>query len=153
MMADDDKQKPKSLFETFAEPYRVRGKLAELLTMSRDRKALQFKSETITPIEYVQGNYVERTDIIVWHGDRVINSVYWHEESTYTHKGYNVEYRWRERQCKVDTYDHCLRIEPVSPQYLRAQLCAIVEQIPDRDLLEQLEILRTCVVWEGEKQT
>ena len=108
------------------------------------------ETETITPIEYVRGDYHQRTDIIVWHGDRVVSNVYWYDESTYTRQGYNVAYRWGEMQCHVDKYDHCLRVESATPDSLRLQLRAIVERINDDDLLESLEEMRQLHGWEGD---
>ncbi len=117
--------------------------------LKRDGPKAEAKTETITPIEYVQGHYHKRTDIVVWHGDRVVSDVYWYDEGTYTRKGYSVAYRWGEMRCHVDKYEHCLRVESSGPDYLRLQLRAIVERIDDKDLLESLEEMRQLHGWEG----
>ncbi len=116
-----------------------------------DGKRVEAAAETITPIEYVQEGYADRDDIIVWHGDYVITDVIWREEDTYTRRGYNVQYRWLEREHVVDKYGHCLRVEPAKPAYLRQQLHAIVGLIPDALLLEHLESLRCSTVWEQQE--
>lgn len=99
--------------------------------------------EMITPIEYVNDKYHER-EVVVWHGDFLVHRIAWLEEGEFHRKGYNVFYQNDDYRChKVDTYDHCLRVEPIDNDVFRQRLHGYIDQIPEDELLDLLEELQT----------
>jgi hypothetical protein len=105
---------------------------------------------TITPTEYVRDAYPDRDDIIVWYNDLIIDSIFIDNGNYYVIYRYDDSNGYSTSPSKqLDKYAHCLRVEPSNPEYMREQMRAIVELIPDSDIASWLEDIRCSVEWQG----
>jgi hypothetical protein len=105
----------------------------------------------ITPIEYVEGNYYERDDIVVWHeGYQVYDISYFVDivdrvrSIPCKRRGYHVVYVSDDiAPHHADIFDHCLTVEQLNYPALRNRAHDIVDSLSDKILLEVLEQLQT----------